>query len=194
MEKVPEVKAKNEDLEARSRRNNIRITRIPETTAMGKVEDFVETLLRDIFGSSLLMLFIVERTHWSLAPKPPVGGTPRPILARILNYRDRDTILRVAREMGQITHQGSQISSFFPDFTPAVQSARREFVPTKKILRQAGITYTLLYPAKLKVNHKGNQHFFTDAKSALKYVKHAAGSKRQAKTSGRTEGKLSDND
>ena len=100
MEKVLKViSAKNEDLEAGSRRNNIRIMGIPETTDTGRLEDYVETLLMDLFGSEAFSgMLMVERAHQTLAPRPPVGASPCPILARLLNYRDRDTVLRLARE------------------------------------------------------------------------------------------------
>lgn len=141
-------------------------------------------------------MFIVERAHRALGPRPPVGGTPRPILAKILNYRDRDAILKGARERGQISYKGSNIS-FHPDFTPAVQAARQEFAQAKKILQQAGVSYALLYPAKLKVTHKNETHFFTDAKSALKFAKHICGGKKQKATVEKqrnSENNLSDND
>lgn len=44
------IRAKNDDLEARFWRNNIRLIGIPETTAIVKMELFVEDLLKDIFG------------------------------------------------------------------------------------------------------------------------------------------------
>lgn len=138
------IRAKNEDLEARLRHNNLRITGIPETTAITKMELFVSDMLRDLFADYLTPGFAVERAHRSLGPKPPVGGTPRPIIARILNYQDRDAVLKQARAAWTTTHQGNKIA-FYPDFTPAVQAARREFLPAKKILLQAQIPSVLIW-------------------------------------------------
>lgn len=80
------------DLEACSRRNNIRLVGIPETTDTGKIENFVEELLKDIYGAELSPVFIVEQ--------------------------EKDAIVRGARECGQISYEGNNIS-FYPDFTPA---------------------------------------------------------------------------
>lgn len=115
MEKVLAlIQAKNEDLEARSRRNNLRITGLPESTNMGKCKTYIENLIKEIIGhENLSSLFIIEWAHRSLAAKPIPGATPRPIIARVLNYRDRDNILRMAREKGTINFQGNSIS-FFP--------------------------------------------------------------------------------
>ncbi|KAJ1213544.1 hypothetical protein NDU88_001178 [Pleurodeles waltl] len=67
MERVLEViRNENEDLEARSRRHNIRIIGLPESTNMGRMEDFVEGMLFDLFPGELSRLLVVERAHRSL--------------------------------------------------------------------------------------------------------------------------------
>lgn len=175
------IRAKNEDLEARSMHNNLRITGVPESTAITKMEVYVTELLKSLFSSHLTSGFAVECAHRTLVPHPPPGATPRPILARILNYQDRDMVFHQARVRGSTTYQGNTLA-FYPDFTPAVQAARREFLPAKKILLQSQIPYSLLYPAKLKVSHNGTTHYFTDAKSALKFAKHV-GHKKHKKDS-----------
>ncbi|KAJ1104100.1 hypothetical protein NDU88_001515 [Pleurodeles waltl] len=43
------IQAKHEDLEARSCRDNICLFNVPETTNTGKMQTFVEQLLRDVF-------------------------------------------------------------------------------------------------------------------------------------------------
>lgn len=164
------IQQKNEDLEARSRRNNVRITGVAETTNIAKMEVYVETMMSELFGSGLSQMFLVERAHRTLGPQPQPGAPPRAIIARILNYRDRDTILRMARDVQDLQYQGNHIS-IFPDFTMQVQAARREFVPAKKIFQQIGTKYSLIYPAKLRVQGPGKPSFFVDAKAALKYAK-----------------------
>lgn len=159
MEKVLEViRLKNEDLEARSRRNNLCILGLLESTAISKMEPYIDNLLRELFGPVLSPVMIAERAHRSLGPRPPPGAPPRPIIARLLNYTDRDAILREARAKSPITHQGNNLS-FYPDYTPSVQAARREFLPVKKILQAASVPYAMLYPAKLKITHESQAHF-----------------------------------
>lgn len=166
------LKAKAEDLEGRSRRNNVRVTGIPETTDIANMEQFMETLFKDLFGDSLSHMFLVERAHHSLGPRPPPGTAPRPILARILNYRDRDTILRLARERGTLNYQNNAIS-LYPDFTQAVQAARRDFLPAKKLLQQSGSKYAMLYPAKLRVQTATKPLFFYRGRSRIEICKAA---------------------
>lgn len=172
MEKVLAlIQAKNEDLEARSRCNNIRITGLPESTNTGRMETFIETLIKDIFGpENLSSMFIVERAHRSLAVRPVPGAPLRPIIARILNYRDRDVILRLARGKGTVDHQGKTLS-FFPDFTVAVQTPRQEFSTVKTFLQSEGIPYAMLYPARLRVGSEGVFKIFTTPKVAMEHAK-----------------------
>lgn len=172
MEKVLAlIQAKNEDLEARSRRNNLRITGLPESTNMGQCKTYIENLIKEIIGhENLSSLFIIEWAHRSLVAKPIPGATPRPIIARVLNYRDRDNILRMAREKGTINFQGNSIS-FFPDFTVAVQAARREYGAVKKFLQSEGIAYAMLYPARLRIGQENESTIFSNPKAAMDYAK-----------------------
>lgn len=189
------IKQKNEDLEARSRRNNVRITGILKTTDIPNMEQYVEHMMSELFGSALSKLFLIERAHRTLSPKPPPGATPRPILVRVLNYRDRDIILRSAREKDALQYQGNTIAIYL-DFTVQVQAARREFLPAKKIFQQIGTKYALLYPAKLKILGLGKPQIFTDAKAALTYAKQMAREQKKqvATKESLLESRMSDND
>lgn len=187
------IRQKNEDLEARSRWNNVRITGIPESTAITNMEQYVETMMKDLFDPDLSSMFLIERAHRTLGPKPPPGAKPRPIIARVLNYRDRDMILRKARERGELQYQSNGLA-IYPDFTAHVQAARREFLPAKQIFQKLGTKYTLIYPAKLKVQGPGKPAYFTDAKAALAYAKQLSKEQKHNKKTAEQHANLSDND
>lgn len=53
------------------------------------------------------------------AKKPTQRAPPRVYIAKFLNYRDRDDILRLAREKGNIPLHNHQILAF-PDFSAEV--------------------------------------------------------------------------
>ncbi|XP_069059669.1 zinc finger protein Xfin-like [Pleurodeles waltl] len=75
MERVLEViRKKNEDPEAQSHRSNIRILGLPELTDMGRMEDYVETMLSELFPGELSQVLVVERAHRSLGPRLPPHG------------------------------------------------------------------------------------------------------------------------
>lgn len=76
-----------------------------------------------------------------------------------MNFRDRDTALRMAREKGDTIWQGSKLA-LFPDFTPMVQEARRKYNGVKATLRNLGLRYGMLYPARLRVDADGQVRVF----------------------------------
>lgn len=168
---LKDVAIKNEDLEARGRRNNIRLLGVPESTNTGRLDVFIERLLADLFGrDSFTQGFVVERAHRSLGPRPAPGLNPRPIIARLLNFRDRDTALRLAQDKGDIVWQGSRLS-LFPDFTVLVQEARRKFTDVKATLRKLGLRYGMLYPARLSVDINGRPRIFESPAAAQEFCR-----------------------
>ncbi|KAJ1115702.1 hypothetical protein NDU88_003924 [Pleurodeles waltl] len=171
MERVLDViRAKNEDLEAQSRQNNLRLIGLPESTDIGRMEDFVEEMLSDLFPGQLSRLLVVERAHRSLGPQPPPGAPPRPVIIRLLNYQDRDTILQLARERRPVIYKNTELN-FFPDYTPGVHAAHRAFLLVKRSRAQTAARFSLIYLGKLKVQHGGSLQFFTDPKLAARYAK-----------------------
>lgn len=168
---LKDVAIKNEDLEARSRRNNLRLLGIPESTSTSRMDSFIESLLTDLFGKEAFTAgFAVERAHRSLDPRPKPGLPPRPIIARLLNFRDRDTALRLAREKGDLNWQGSKIS-MFPDFTEMVQEACRKYTGVKATLQNLGLKYGMLYPARLRVEINGRPRIFDSPAAVLEFCR-----------------------
>lgn len=151
---------KLEDQEGRARRNNIWVVGVPENMEGPCMDLFLEDLiLNHLKPKRVSTVFTIERAHRALVPKPKPGAPPRTIIAKILNYRDRDAILQAARLKGDLHYENATIR-FFPDFTLKVQRERRSFDGVKRLLRQQGIKYMMFFPAKLKIVVGGKSHFF----------------------------------
>ncbi|KAJ1193300.1 hypothetical protein NDU88_002599 [Pleurodeles waltl] len=91
---IPHIQLKNEDLEARTQRSNMRVADILESTATGRTKDYLEKLLLALFrAEKFFKTFVIKQAYCSLAPKPVPGELPRPIIAKLLNYRDMDQLL-----------------------------------------------------------------------------------------------------
>ncbi|KAJ1208388.1 hypothetical protein NDU88_003774 [Pleurodeles waltl] len=164
------LRLKVDDLEARSWRKNLRIVGVAESTAIDNMEGFVERLLVQLLGRATFSdLLVVERAHRSLATCSPSGASPRPIIARLLNYRACDAALCHARELKTLQYEGMTISLY--NFTKQVQEARRQFTAGKKQLRDLHLEYRMLYTAKLGVEVDGSSLFFTDHKKLDQFVK-----------------------
>ncbi|KAJ1189250.1 hypothetical protein NDU88_006000 [Pleurodeles waltl] len=142
MEKVLAViQAKNEDLDARSRCNNLRIIGLPESTNTGRLEDYMESMLKELLGSEQLStVMIMRRAHRSLAARRLHGNALSQIMAKPLNYSDWGTILCLAMEKQTTQYQSYTVAvAVYPDFTAAVQ-----FIQVKIKLQEANVSFAML--------------------------------------------------
>ena len=151
-----------DDYEWRSHRNNVRILGVPEKSEGPSADIFVEELItKGLQPRGLSKFFGVERAHRIPGKPSAIGAPPRTIIVRIFNFRDQDVVLQAARVAPSVKYQNSTIT-FFPDFTLSVQRQRRSFLTLKKALRTHNIRYSMLFPAKVRVEAEGKTHFFTE--------------------------------
>lgn len=165
------MRVKLEDLENRSRRNNVRVISIPEGTQGNHPSAFIEALLLKVFGEqSFTRKPEVDRAHHSLAPPLKPNQAPRPFIVRMHHYQMRELILHLVREKGQVLYKGLRIH-FYPDVSAEVAKRRGAFNQVKAQLRGAGVEYGLLFPARLRIIHDGARHFFDCPQKALEFVR-----------------------
>ena len=161
-ERVRYLEGRAEDAEGRNRRSNLRIVGMPEGAEgpdpMRFLEDWIKSFMP---ADSLTSFFTIERAHRVPGRRLPPGSPPRPMLAKLLHFRDRDAILRVARSRAQIQFENARVL-LFPDYTAAVQQQRRSFNEVKARMRDMNLQYALIFPARMKVNIKGRFCFFDD--------------------------------
>ena len=158
---------RNEDIENRLRRSNIRIVGLPEKAEGRDPTAFVEAWLQEVFGKDVFTPFYsVERAH-RVPPRPlPPGNPPRTMLAKLLNFKDKEIILRLARERRNIQFNGVRVS-FYPDFSAEVQRRRAKFGEVKRRLQRLR---AMLYPAKLRIIAGGRAQFFESAADASSWL------------------------
>lgn len=163
------LRAKLDDLEGRSRRQNIKIVGLPENVESGRPTEFVEKLIPNLLGVENFPAGIkVDRAHRT-GPLPPKGGRPRIMIARLHHYPVKEMILRLARQHSPLKYDGAHIS-FFPDFTAEVLSQRRAFDGVKRKLKEAGIRYGMLFPARLLVTQGTTKKIFGSVSDAESFV------------------------
>ena len=158
-----------ENAEGRARRNKLRIMGLPETVGHNLVEYLEDWLRTAVAPEGLSAHYALERAHRVPARPPQPGMPPRPVLARLLNFRDRDLILQCARKLKTLEVENSKIM-IFPDFTAAVQQQRATFIMVKRKMRELELKYALMFPAKLKVMSGGETFFFTEPEAALTWL------------------------
>lgn len=114
---------------------------------------------------------LLDRSHWTLQPKPKPGERPRAIVCRFHYHSDCVDILRQARELRQIKVRGLTIS-VFPDYTAKIARARAAFNEIRRQLRGIeGARYGLVYPTRLRITYNGIEEDFVSAEKASEYVK-----------------------
>lgn len=161
------LKEKNDDLEGRMRRCNVRIVGIPEETGSSSTVA-VSKLLKEVLN--LEKDILIDRSHRGLMPKKP-NGKPRVIVAKLHYYQDCVKVLRRAREQGPLRYKGEPIA-IFPDYTASVARARAAFNDVRNLLRgRRDVRYGLMFPARLRISYKGDNKEFLVPEKAMAYVK-----------------------
>ncbi|GAA6090575.1 uncharacterized protein LOC117469232 [Tachysurus ichikawai] len=168
---VVSLAAKAEDLEARSRRCNLRIFGVKEGREAGvPASTFVANLLQKVMG--LDEPPVIDRAHRTLQ-QPGNGQPPRAFVIKCHYYREKESILRKAVTSPKLVSENGDIIRVFPDYTQNVARQRAAFGQVRQLLRQCeGIKYGLLYPAKLRITTRdGQQKSFTDPEKAATFVR-----------------------
>uniref|UniRef100_A0A087Y0S1 L1 transposable element RRM domain-containing protein n=1 Tax=Poecilia formosa TaxID=48698 RepID=A0A087Y0S1_POEFO len=139
------------DQEARARRKNIWIFKIPENEEQGKLMiEYVEKLLREKLNLPDSYELGIERKHRALAPEPTGAAKPRSIGVQFLRYCTKEEILRKAWEKKEI-YVNNQRLYFDHDYPP-------EYNEAKRVLREKKIRFQTPYPAKLHIFYKDETH------------------------------------
>lgn len=133
-------------------------------------KDFLEGGLKaSMEATTFTCLFAIEWAQCIPARAPPSGAIPRPMIAKILHFHNREIILRSVRNGPELEFNGYSIS-IYPDFSVATQKQQATFQQVKKHLRDLHIAYSMPYPAKLYVVDRGKAHFFTTPTEASKWL------------------------
>lgn len=161
-----------DDLDSRSRRNNLVFVGFPESCEDSGALSFLAGVIPDIIELDFPKGLEIDRAHRALAPRRADGQPPRAIVARFLRYQDRDRIMQAARNKGKLMWRGHRIM-IFPDYSKAVNDKRKRFKQCKQMLHERRIGFSLRYPAVLVINPKGEggrRREFDDPQKALEYI------------------------
>lgn len=160
---------KSEDLEARSRRNNVRISGIPEGSEGTQPTNFIAELLQKLLNLEEKPL--LDRAHRALREKPKDGAPPRPFIARVHFFHIRTDILQRAGKASPLRYEGKSVF-ISPDYTASVAKRRAAFGNVKRQLRTiSGAKFGLRYPATLWISlQNGQSRSFDNAQDATSFV------------------------
>ncbi|MGH0121947.1 UNVERIFIED_CONTAM: hypothetical protein FKN15_004807 [Acipenser sinensis] len=93
------LRAKIDDLENRSKRNNLRVIGVLEGIEEGRPTEFMSSFLNKLFVQiGLDSLPALDRAHCSAAQKPREGDLPRPLILKVHHFQVKEQLLRLARQ------------------------------------------------------------------------------------------------
>uniref|UniRef100_A0A3Q2VGQ4 L1 transposable element RRM domain-containing protein n=1 Tax=Haplochromis burtoni TaxID=8153 RepID=A0A3Q2VGQ4_HAPBU len=149
------LRRRSEDLEARSRRNNIRIVGVREGAETGKTPlEFIAGLLKEKLGLSVTPT--LDRAHRTLgARRDGAGAPPRAFVVRCHYYIEKEEILKKAREMERTPEGRSGRIHIFPDYTQEVNNKRAAFKEARSLLIDYLLLDKKLTPMVMHVEYPG---------------------------------------
>ncbi len=158
------------DMEDRCRRNNVRLVGLPEATEGSDAAGFLRVNLSKWIPSLRGCDIEIDWAH-----RVYDGGRgsdrPRTLIFCVLRWHDRSDILKGARQAYPVKCAQSNVTLlFFPDFSPAAAIRRKAFGPVLKKMTALGLQPFLIYPAVIKLRHKGEQMSFDSPQKAEGFI------------------------
>ncbi len=156
------------DMEDRSRRNNVWLVGLPEGPEGSNAAGFLRVNLSKWIPSLKGHDIEIDRAHRVYVTE---GEAPRTLIFRVLRWHDRSEILKGARQAYPVKCAQDNVTLlFFPDFSPATTIRRKAFNPVLKKMTSLGLQPFLIYPAVIKLRHKGEQRSFDSPQKAEDFI------------------------
>ncbi len=176
------------DMEDRCRGNNVRLVGLPEGMEGNDAAGFLRANLSKWIPSLRGRDIEIDRAH-----RVYDGGRgsdrPRTLIFRVLRWHDRSDILKGARQACPVKCSQSNVTLlFFPDFSPATAIRRKAFGPVLKKMTALGLQPFLIYPAVIKLRHKGEQRSYDSPQKAEDFISSMSQQKSYAQLCGGTMG------
>ena len=99
----------------------------------------------------------------------PRRNTPRHIIITLAKIKDKERILKAARQKEAVTYKGVPIR-LSADFSKETSQARRVWKEVFKVMKGKDLHPRLLYPAKLSFRMKGQINCFPDKAKLKEFI------------------------
>ena len=109
-----------------------------------------------------------QRVPYTINPR---RNTPRHIFIKLTKIKDKEKILKAAREKKQVTYKGTPIR-LSADFSAETLQARREWHDILNMMKGKNLQPRLLYPARLSFRFEGEIKSFTDKQKLREFSQH----------------------
>lgn len=157
-------------MENRSCRNNVRLVGLKEGIEADNIYAVLDNILcYTLNRPSGQLAPEIDRVHRALRPMPNPDQPPRPIILRLLRWRDKQDIIKSATGK-QLTWSGQRFS-VYRDFSGEESRRSAQYNDVKKRLHKAGVHFGLVYPGSLIVTMNGQMFTYNSPKDAEKELK-----------------------
>lgn len=146
-----------DDAENRSRRNNVRLKRIPEATMGTDLRSTVISILKQLLDRNPTDSLELDRVHRVQSYRAVTSTTPRDVLCHVHFYTMKEAILSAAWQRGSVEFDGVMIQVML-DLSRHTLRMRRLMRPLLDLLRSVGATYHWGHPFHIIVQ-QGNNSF-----------------------------------
>ena len=127
---------------------------VPEEEREQDTENLFEEIMTENFPHLVKEIDLqVQEAHRTPNKRNPKRTTPRHIIIKMPRAKDKERILKAAREKQLITYKGAPIR-LSADFSTETMQARREWQEIFKVMNSKNLQPRLLYPAKLSFRMK----------------------------------------
>ena len=145
------------------KRTNIHIIGVPEGEEREKeTEKIFQEIIAENFPNMgkepLTQIQAAQQVPYKINPR---RNTPRHILIKLIKIKDKEKVLKAAREKKQIAHKGTPIR-LSADFSAETLQARREGHDVLNMMKGKNLQPRLLYPARLLFRFEGEIKSFTN--------------------------------
>ena len=182
-DRMVEITAVKQNIEKRIKRNedslrdlwdnvkctNIRIIGVPEgeEREIGPEKIFEEIIAENFpnMGKEI----VSQEAHRVPGRINPKRDTPRHIVIKLTKTKDKDKILKAAREKQQITYMGIPIR-LSADFSTETLQARREWHDIFTVMMGKNLQPRILYPARLSFRFDGEIKIFPDKQKLREFI------------------------
>ena len=100
----------------------------------------------------------VQKVPYRINPRT---NTPRHIVIKLAKLKDKEKLLKAAKEKRQITYKGTPVR-LTADFSAETLQARREWHDIFKVMKGKNLQPRLLYPSRISFRFDGEIKSFTD--------------------------------
>ena len=131
-----------------------------------EIENLFEKIMTNNFPNLAKEIDFQEVLQAQRVPKKldPRKHTPRHIITALQKIKDKERILKAAREKDTVTHKGVPIR-LSTDFPKETLQARRGWKEVFEVMKGKDLHPRLLYPAKLSLRMEGQIKCFPEKSS-----------------------------